>query len=348
MRGVQETAANGGIPVGWLLTPGKTPLGETLEHVRLLEELGFPVVWMGEAFREVVVPLAAAAASTSRVELGSGILQIYPVHPVMVAQQAAQIAQASDGRFVLGLGLGVGFVIERWFGVEYERPLTRMREFLQVVRGIHRAPADGPFSFEGKVFNVRKNPASFLAEPVHVPLYLAAIGPKMLELAGELADGVVIGAVNSPEYMAHVQERLAAGAERAGRDVRDVDIVYGIPCAVDEDEERAVQIGRGTLVYSTQYAHYQGVWRREGHIELVEEIAAHVRAHEMDAALGLVPDELLWRYTVTGTPAQCAQRIQRYADYPGRPILSLLPFRMSDDEAMEALRAGARALPTHL
>jgi alkanesulfonate monooxygenase SsuD/methylene tetrahydromethanopterin reductase-like flavin-dependent oxidoreductase (luciferase family) len=343
-----QTTTSEGIPVGWLLTPGKTPLGETIEHVRLLEQLGFPAVWMGEAFREVVVPLAAAAASTTCVELGSGILQIYPVHPVMVAQQAAQIAQLSGGRFVLGLGLGVGFVIERWFGVDYERPLTRMREFLQVVRGILRAPEDGPFSFTGEVFRVRKNPAPFLDAPVDVPLYLAAVGPKMLQLAGELADGVVVGAVNSPEYMAHVQASLAIGAERAGRDVRDIDIVYGIPCAVDDDEERAVQIGRGTLVYSMQYAHYQGVWRREGHIDLVERIAAHVRAHEMDAALALVPDELLDRYTVAGTPAQAAARIERYAAYPGRPILSLMPFRMSDAEAMEALRTGARALPARL
>lgn len=341
-------AADRDIPVGWLLTPGKTHIGEAVDHVRLLEERGFERVWMGEAWREVIVPLAAMASQTSTIGLSSGILQIYPVNPVMIAQQAAQLWELSDRRFKLGLGLGAGFVIERWFGVPYERPLQRMREFLQVVRGVLRAPRDGPFSFEGEIFRVHKYALPFMEEAAEVPLYMAAIGPKMQQLAGELADGIVVGGINSPKHLAEVQENLAIGAERAGRDPGEVDIIYGIPCAVWEDAERARELGKGSLVYTTQYPHYMGVWRAEGYADITEAIARHVRAHDMDAAVALVPDEMMDRYAVYGTPEECTRQLDRYRAYPGSPILSLMPFRMSDGEIMQSLRLGANELPTHL
>ena len=330
------------------MTPGKTHLREIVDHVRLLEEQGFDRVWMGEAWREVIVPLGAMAVQTSTIGLASGILQIYPVNPVMVAQQAAQLWELSEGRVKLGLGLGAGFVIERWFGVPYERPLRRMREFLQVVRGVLRAPQDGPFSFEGEIFRVHKYSLPFMEEPADVPLYMAAVGPKMQQLAGELADGIVVGGINSPAHLAAVQRNLAIGAERGGRDVADVDIVYGVPCAVWDDPERARELAKGSIVYSTQYPHYLGVWRSEGYAEVTEAIARHVRAHEMNDALACVTDQMMERYAVYGTPDQCLEQLQRYRAYPGSPILSLMPFRMSDREIMQSLRLGATQLPTHL
>jgi alkanesulfonate monooxygenase SsuD/methylene tetrahydromethanopterin reductase-like flavin-dependent oxidoreductase (luciferase family) len=177
---------------------------------------------------------------------------------------------------------------------------------------------------------------------------MAAIGPKMQQLAGELADGIVVGGINSPAHLAQVQENLAIGAARAGRDVAEVSIVYGIPCAVWDEPERARELGKGSLVYTTQYRHYMGVWRSEGYQEITERIAVHVRAHEMDAAVGLVPDEMMDRYAVYGTPEHCGAQLQRYRSYPGSPILSLMPFRMSDAEIMRSLRLGADRLPTHL
>jgi len=336
------------IPVGWLFTPGRTPLRESVDHVVRLERRGFEHVWMGEAWREVVVPLAAMAGATDRIALASGILQVYPVNPVMVAQQAAQLAELSGGRFALRLGLGAGFVVERWFGVRYERPLQRMREFLQAVRGVLGAPEDGPFSFEGEVFRVRNYPLPFLERRPDVRIHLAAVGPKMQQLAGELADGIVVGGVNSPAHMDRVLENLAIGAARAGRDPAELEVVYAVPCAVWPDNSRALELAKGSLVYTTQYPHYLGAWKDEGHGEVTTRIAEHVRRHEMDAALALVPDELMERYAVYGTPAECARQLERYRAYPGRPILSLMPFRMSDEEVMASLRLGADELPTHL
>lgn len=336
------------MPVGWLLTPGTTPVSETTAHVKLLEELGYESAWLGEAFREVIVPLAAASAQTNKIQLASGILQIYPVNPVMIAQQAAQLAQLSSGRFSLGLGLGADFVVERWYGIDYKRPLQRAREFLEVLRGVLMAPRDGPFSFDGEVFRVRKYPLPFLTEAIDVPLYLAAVGPQMQQLAGELADGIVVGGVNSPRYIEEVRKNLEIGASRADRSIDEIDIVYAVPCAVWDDEERARTIGRGTIVYTTQYPHYRGVWKAEGYGKVAEEIAEHVRNHEMERALSLVSDEMLESYAVVGTPAACRQQLARYRSYPGRPILSAMPFRMSEDEVMESLRIAARGLPTLL
>jgi probable F420-dependent oxidoreductase len=345
---VSTSRSDGGAPIGWLLTPGTTPVPAVAAHIRLLEKLGYDSAWLGEAFREVIVPLAAASSATNKIRLGSGVLQIFPVNPVMVAQQAAQLAQLSGKRFILGLGLGADFVVERWYGVLYERQLQRAREFLEVIRGVLLAPREGPFSFDGEIFQVSNYPLPFLEEPLEVPLYLAAVGPKMQQLAGELADGIVVGGVNSPRYLEEVRRNLEVGAARAGRSVDQIEIVYAVPSAVWDEAERARGIGRGTIAYTTQYPHYRKVWQAEGYGRVAEEIAELVRGHDMDRAPALVSDEMLDHYAVVGTPEECRRQLHRYRAYPGRPILSAMPFRMSDEEVMESLRLAARGLPTSL
>jgi alkanesulfonate monooxygenase SsuD/methylene tetrahydromethanopterin reductase-like flavin-dependent oxidoreductase (luciferase family) len=328
-------------PLSVSLILSRTPIATMVEMAREYEAHGFERVWLGEAWREPVVPLTAIAAGTERIGVGTAISQIFPVNPVVAAQQAAQLQEVAGGRFELGLGLGAAFVVERWFGVDPARPLRRAREFLEIVRGVLRSPGDGPFTYEGELLRTRKYTLPFAAEPVEVKLNLAAVGPKMQELAGELADGIVIGGLHSEAYVAATRERLAAGAARAERDPAEIDVWFSLTCCVDHDAEAARRQARRSLVYVAQYPHYQRVYESEGFGEVVAKIAGLVREREMDAAEALVSDAMVERFCLAGTPAECRAQLARFDYGAATPILHLVPFRASEEEVVESLRLAA-------
>lgn len=319
----------------------RTSIGDIVDLGRVLEDGGFERVWLGEAWREPVVPVTAMALGTSRIGLGTAVSQIYPVNPVIVAQQAAQIQEVAGGRFALGLGIGAAFVVERWFGVPADRPLRRTREFIEIVRGVLASPERGPFTYEGELLRTRKYQLPFAERAVDVPINLAAVGPKMQELAGELADGIVVGALHSLEYMEETQARLAAGAERAERDVGEIDLWYYLTCCVSEDGDRARALARRSLVYLAQYPHYLKVYDREGFGEVTQRMAALAREKRMDEAEAHVTDEMVERFCVAGTVDECRDQLRRFDAYPGVPVLHLVPFRMAEDEVRQSFRLAA-------
>lgn len=322
----------------------RTPIGELADLARALEDGGFERVWLGEAWREPVVPAAALALGTTRIGIGTAVSQIYPVNPVVVAQQAAQLQELSDGRFALGLGLGAGFVVERWFGVAAQRPVRRMREFIEIVRGVLASPERGPFTYEGELLRTRKYQLPFAQRAVDVPINVAAIGPRMQELAGELADGIVVGALHSPEYMDQTRARLQAGADRAGRSVDAVTIWYYLTCCVSQDGDRARQLARRSLVYLAQYPHYLRVYEGEGFGPVAHRMAELAREKRMDAAEAEVTDAMLERFCVAGTLDECRDQLRRFAAYPGVPVLHLVPFRIEESEVRESMRLAARLM----
>jgi alkanesulfonate monooxygenase SsuD/methylene tetrahydromethanopterin reductase-like flavin-dependent oxidoreductase (luciferase family) len=319
----------------------RTPLAELVDLARRFEAAGYHQVWFGEAWREPVVPMTATLAATETIGVGSAISQIYPVNPVITAQQAAQLQELGSGRFTLGLGLGAGFVVERWFGVPYTRPLRRTREFIDVVRGVLASPAHGPFSYDGEIFRLRNYQLPFAERPVEVPICLAAIGPRMQELAGELADGIIVGSLHSPRSMQETRKRLAAGADRAGRDPDQISIWYYLTCCVSTDSERARALARRSLVYLTQYPHYRRVYAEEGFGDIADRVAGLVRERAMDRAEALITEEMIDQFCIAGTVAECQEQLRRYADYPGTPVLHLVPFRIKEDEVMESFRLAA-------
>ncbi|AIJ21265.1 luciferase-like protein [Amycolatopsis methanolica 239] len=320
----------------------RTPLAELVGLARRLEDAGYHRVCFGEAWREPVVPMTATLAATSRIGVGSAISQIYPVNPVVTAQQAAQLQELGAGRFTLGLGLGAGFVVERWFGVPYERPLRRTREFIEVVRGVLGSAEHGPFSYEGEIFRVRKYRLPFAEQAVGVPIHLAAIGPRMQELAGELADGIIVGSLHSPRSMEETKRRIDIGADRADRDPNEVALWYYLTCCVSNDSERARALARRSLVYLTQYPHYRCVYAEEGFGALAERIAGLARERAMERAEAAITDEMIDRFCIAGTVAECRDQLRRYAGYPGSPVLHLVPFRIEEDEVVESFRLAAQ------
>jgi alkanesulfonate monooxygenase SsuD/methylene tetrahydromethanopterin reductase-like flavin-dependent oxidoreductase (luciferase family) len=249
----------------------------------------------------------------------------------------------SNDRFALGLGIGAGFVVERWFGVPFERPLRRMREFVAVVRGALESRNGEAFSFDGDVFHVRKYRMP-LPPGATVPLFMAAVGPRMLELAGEIADGVMLGGIHSPAYLEEVRERITIGAERVGRDVSEFQIHAFVICATSEDSLSARGLARASIAYSAQYGHYRSRLEQEGFAGLADRIAEHVRRHEQTEALALVSDEMVDRFAIAGTEEECREQAARMEGTVDEIVLTLVPFRISEREAADGVLSAARAL----
>lgn len=138
--------------------------------------------------------------------------------------------------------------------------------------------------------------------------------------------------------MAATKERLATGAQRAGRDPGDVAIWYYLTCCVSTDSERARALARRSLVYLTQYPHYRRVYAEEGFGEVAERVAGLVREREMERAEAEITDSMIDRFCVAGTVEECRAQLRRYDDYPGTPVLHLVPFRIEEDEVLESFR----------
>lgn len=285
-------------------------VAEVVETGQTAERLGYGRVWVGESWgRDAVTLTATLAAATDRVGLGTSILPVYSRTPALMGQTAATLQEASDGRFRLGIGPSGPAVIERWHGVEFDRPLRRTREYVEILRAVVRGGVvdyDGDL-FELSGFRLRSAP------PEPVPVDVAAIGPKMVELAGRFADGW------HPVLLtpAGVEDRLGdlrRGAALGERSIDDVRVTVGVVCCVLADGERARALARSHVA---MYLGAMGTYYRDAVADQGYESVAHGvhdawQDGDREAAIGLVGDELLDDIAVAGTPETVADRLARF------------------------------------
>ncbi|WP_158555805.1 LLM class flavin-dependent oxidoreductase [Peribacillus glennii] len=318
----------------WLITQ-KTPISKVTELAQKAEGNGFDAVWFAEAWRETIVPLTAIAMKTNTIKFGSGVGQIFPNNPTTLALQGINLQELSNGRFVMGLGLSTPFVVENWYGSHYGRPLRQMRESIEVIQGIQASESGNRFSYDGELFKIKKYKSPVKMENPF-PVYMAAIGPKMLQLAGEIADGLVIGALHSPRYLEeNVFPNLKIGAERSGRDLTNLQMIYGQICSISHNKKEAYDRARKSIMYTAQYPHYQRVMQQEGFSEEVKVINQAIEQRDYEKAANLITDKMVEHFTITGEPDECREKLQKYQDYPGMPMLTLIPFRVSEDEVIQ-------------
>jgi len=276
-------------------------------EARRFRNAWFPEITFGDAFG----PATAAATKTSRIGLATGVVGIWSRSPVTMALQAATLNELCEGRLVLGLGVQARGYVEGWHGQRYERPIRAMREYVEILR---RALAGEPVSFEGEIFSVRN--FQLMVQPPERPvrIYVAAIGPQMLRLAGEIADGV-IGYFWSTAYVRDVVvPRLREGVERAGRSLGEIDVACGLPTIVGE--RGADEIKGQVLMFATAMSsspHYADSFAAAGFGDRVAEIQERVAAADVRGALSLVTDEVADAMTLAGSPDHIRARIDEYA-----------------------------------
>jgi 5,10-methylenetetrahydromethanopterin reductase len=292
------------------------PLADAIQYVKYAEARGFEAVWQAESrlVRDAIVPMAAFAATTSRIKIGSGVINNWTRNAAVVAATFLTLDDLAQDRIICGIGAWWDPLAAK-VGIKRDKPLLAMREVVQVVRRLlnrERVTFHGEFvhldDVELDVVHGRK-------EPRNVPIYIGATGPQMMALTGEIADGVVLNYLVSPKYNEAALEQLEKGAKQSGRTVYDIDRPQLVVCSVDQDRKKALD-GARKLV--TQYLGQQPHIMKASGVrqELLDEIGQVLTWPATEAqileAMKLVPDDVVQMITASGTPEEVKAKVREY------------------------------------
>jgi len=292
------------------------PIRDGMEYSRYAEERGFEAVWQAESrlVREATVPMAAYAAVTSRIKVASGVIPIWTRNVGLLAATFSTLDELAPGRVILGLGAWWEPLAGK-VGIDRRRPLRAMREVVEATR---RLLAMERVTYHGEFVHVDDVEIDIVhgdRSPKHVPIYIGATGMQMMELAAEIADGVVLNYMVSPAYNREAMEHLAIGAARAGRNLDEIDRPQLVVCSLDNDRELALDRARELL---TQYLGQQPHIMKASGVDpaLIEEIGKVLTwpagPEEIHRAMRLVPDDAVQMITASGTPQECRAKVDEY------------------------------------
>ncbi len=337
---------------------------EITEFVREAEKLGLDVCWVAEAWgSDAPAPLGYLAARTERMLLGSGVLQLGTRSPVTIAQTAMTLAHLSGGRFLLGLGASGPQVLEGLHGIPFAHPLARMRETVQVVRSVF---AGEKVAFQGSQYRIplpggAGRPMRVSLAPVTVPVYLATLSPKMLELTGEVADGW-LGTSFVPEGASAYFRYLDAGLARAGRTRAELDVCQGAEINIVDEAGLSAAVGsrKKELAFSlggmgsASSNFYNDAYSRQGWADAAAQVRERWQAGDREGAASLVTDEMVLATTLIGTEDMVRARLATWRDagvdtvrlYPaGETLAARLDNLGRGIDLIRALGPAARAGP---
>ena len=296
------------VPVGVLLNAEYSP-AELGRLGRLCEELGYDRLWYTDIrlFRECYIGLAALTTHTTRIQLGPGVTDPYSRHPAVTAATIATLDELCGGRAVLGLGVGgTGF---RELGLSTPLPVAALREAVDVIRRLMRGET---VSVQGKVVSLRDGLLQFAPVRAHIPIYFATHGVQVARLAGEIADGVMLGNILTPSAVDFYVDQIRRGTTQAGRRIQDVDISLRPEVCISEDEEaaRAVMRHRVALRLFWTYPHWDYLERLGVALPAsFADIAARGDARQIEESLALVPDSAIDATVSAGNPERVARQL---------------------------------------
>lgn len=302
------------------------PIREGMEYVQYAEKKGFDAVWQADSrlVRDAIVPMSAFAAVSDTIKIGSGVVDCWTRNPARLAATFSTLDDLAPGRVILGIGAWWDPLAQK-VGVSRDKPLRAMREIITSVRALL---ANETVTFQGEFVHLDGVELDYVYQdrrPKEVPIYLGATGMQMMELAGEIADGVVLNYLVSPDYNRKAIEHLAIGAQKSGRNWQDIDRPQLVVCSVHEDRETAVDMAR---LMVTQYLGQQPhIMKASGVpqslLDKVGEVLTWPATHDqVVAASRLVPDEIVHMLTASGTADDARKKVSEYiADGATCPIL---------------------------
>ena len=291
-------------------------LRDGLDYVQYAEKKGFEAVWQAESrlVRDAIVPMAAYAAVTERLKVGSGVINNWTRNIGLLASTFLTLDDLAPNRIICGIGAWWDPLAKN-VGIDRSKPLLAMKETVTVLKrllNMERVSFDGEFIH---VNNIELDVVHGRTEPRNVPIYIGATGDMMLEMSGEIADGVVMNYCVPPEYNIKALELIEKGAKKAGRALTDLDLPQLVVCSVDLDHDKAIDTTRELL---TQYL------AQQPHIAKASGVSMDV-VHEIQSILGwpatheqiqkakhLVPEDLIYRITASGTPDEARAKVKEY------------------------------------
>ncbi len=302
------------------------PIVEGMEYTKYAEQKGFEAVWQADSrlVRDAIVPMSAFAAVTDTIKIGSGVVDCWTRNPARLAATFSTLDDLAPGRVILGIGAWWDPLAEK-VGISRAKPLRAMREIITAVRALL---ANETVTMNGEFVHLDGVELDYVYQerrPKDVPIYLGATGMQMMELAGEIADGVVLNYLVSPDYNKKALEHLAIGADKAGRSWEKIDRPQLVVCSVHEDRKTALDMARMMV---TQYLGQQPhIMKASGVpqslLDKVGEVLTWPATHEqVEAASKLVPDEIVQMLTASGTPDEARAKVREYiTDGATCPIL---------------------------
>ncbi len=292
------------------------PVRQGMEISAYAESKGFAAIWQAESrlVREATVPMAAYLAVTERIKVGSGVVNNWTRNPALLAATFSTLDDLAPGRVILGIGAWWEPLASK-VGVKRTKPLLAMRETVHAVRALL---GDENVTFQGEFVHFDGVELDYVHQerrPKDVPIYIGATGMQMMELAGEIGDGVVLNYLVSPAYNATAMEHLEIGARRAGRSATDLDRPQLVVCSLDEDRKAALDAAR---LLVTQYLGQQPHIMKASGVpdSLLDEIAKVLTwpatEEQIVAASKLVPDDVVQMITASGTADECREKVAEY------------------------------------
>ena len=332
------------IRIGGPTSGGREHFDAMLTLATEAEKLGIDAAWSAEAWGMVaIVPLAFLAARTERLQLGTGIMQVCARTPASTAMTALAMATASNGRFLLGLGNSGPQVVEGLHGQPFDRPATRMRETVEIVRMACRGEK---LAYQGRAFTLPRpggqGKALRIAQPpAEIPIYLATLAPRALEMTGAIADGW-LGTSFTPDAPEAHFEHLRRGAEKAGRSLGDLRLCVDTTVGITDDPEKLFPGIKMQLAFqlsamgSPTMNFYNDAYARAGFQDACTEVRSLWLEKKREAAIAAVPDEMVEKTAIVGDETHLRERLRKYAEV-GITDLMLHPMAARPSDQLDTL-----------
>ena len=316
---------------------------DIVECVKVAEELGYESAWVAEGHGgDQFSVLTACAMVTERIKLGTSITSVFVRTPPTIAMAAASVDYFSNGRFILGVGSSHKVQVEPEHGLEFTRPVQRLRECVDIIRAILK---DSDVNYHGEIYDIERFDLWFHPLRKEIPIYVAAVFPKMLEICGEISEGAILTWCT----LAHAEEAAQAvrlGARNAGRNPDDVEVASLLPCAVSDDRETARDLMRMPIAsYAGRFPRYRKLMIDAGFPEEIEDVRVAWQAGRTEEALDLVPSGLIDQIGLVGTVDEVRGKLTDYRN-AGITLPIVSPRFMGEgakEQALEIIRACAPA-----
>ena len=296
--------------------------GDLISIAQLAERLGYHTLWAGESWgRDAFIVLTMIACHTESLRLGTGIVPVFSRTPALIAQSIASLDQISNGRATLGLGTSGRLVVEEWHGLPYHRPLARTREYIEIIR---KALSGQAVNYEGQFFRLGRFRLGASPVQANLPIYVASLGPKNLELTGQLADGWLPIWVHQNQ-LPILKEQVSKAAQEAGRDISQVTVAPQIMCYVSETAQEQAEVDQRIRAHMAYYIagmgqYYYSLFCRSGFQAEADAVREAWAARDRDKAASLVSEDMLSGIAVSGDAATCRASMDRFrrngADMP--------------------------------
>ena len=286
------------------------PVQDVVECYGAAERNGFEYGVMSEsAGRDAMVILTNAAVQTRTLKLGTNIVPIYVRSPMQMAASAVTLSEISGGRFrILGLGTSYRKRVEPWFGISFERSAARAKEYIEVVRALL---AGGTVNYSGEFYKIKDYPP-LTAKPQPVPIYLGVTGPIMRRLAGQVADGVILNSLSTPQFVRESLELIEQGASAAGRRLSDIEIGASIVFSAAENRQEALEAAKRGMMFYVIYPEFDPIVRTTKFMSEIQALREAYWSGDVRRAYEILTEPIVEAFVVFGTPNECRQKLDGY------------------------------------